>query len=118
MMEQNETFGKCNFVNLENGLKCGCLRYRNNRTDNLLCEGCKHDQTFHEYNNHQTSPLINTSRSPINMELNSIFKKRKVSVRSDFGSHELNATRNPFNPYQQHIPINNNKHKNQKSSIF
>ncbi len=110
-MERNETFGKCNYINLENGLKCGCLRYRNNNINDLLCEGCKHDQTFHEYNNQilQISPKT-TPYLPINMELNNIFKKRKVhqniSVQPNFGSDEfnVNSTKNKFNPYQQHIP--------------
>ena len=44
-------YGKCNFVNLETGRKCGCLRYRVTRNvqpdENDLCK-CKHYECFHE----------------------------------------------------------------------
>ena len=75
-MENNEVYGKCNYINLQNGLKCGCLRYRNIQNNDLLCEGCEHDQTFHEKDNQNLSK--NTHYSPINLELNNIFKKRKL----------------------------------------
>ena len=118
-MERNESFGKCNFINLENGLKCGCLRYRNNPgISHHLCEGCGHDQTFHEYNNDHQSP----SYLSINSELNNIFKKRKVQydIPSDHLEFNVNSTtQNKFNPYHniQRNPINN-KHNIQKSFFF
>lgn len=61
-MDKTEIFGKCNYINLQTGLKCGCLRYRNIHYENLLCEGCTHDQTFHEKD---SSPQILTQMRTI-----------------------------------------------------
>jgi hypothetical protein len=116
-MERNETFGKCNYINLQNGLKCGCLRYRNINYNNLLCEGCQHDQTFHEKDLSSQSSQ-NTNYQTINSELNSIFRKRKrpafnqsIPIQSnEFVDHHSNnnSINLKFNPY--HIttskPIN------------
>lgn len=44
------TLKRCHFTNLDNGHKCGCLRYVQKSTpdDDGLCKGCGHHQSFHE----------------------------------------------------------------------
>ena len=104
-----EEFGKCNFINLETGLKCGCLRYRNDiQQNNLLCEGCGYDQTYHILISSQLSSHQDTTfYQPINSEINNIFKRNWRPYIHSISADSLSNLK--FNPY--HGVSNKNKNK-------
>jgi hypothetical protein len=40
--------GKCNYRDLQTGVKCGCLRSRVLSINDYLCKACKLDLCYHE----------------------------------------------------------------------
>ncbi|CAB5379600.1 unnamed protein product [Rhizophagus irregularis] len=71
------TYGKCNYRNLQTGVKCGCLRSRVQSINDHSCKACKHDLNYHEINQHQTSKSFANLKNNCK---NKIYSHKKFNI--------------------------------------
>ncbi|CAB4401678.1 unnamed protein product [Rhizophagus irregularis] len=129
------TLKRCNFTNLCNGYRCGCLRcvLQSAPGDDDLCKGCGHHQSYHEDDNNVLQSLNNLQKfnEVLICALNSKYSQYtvpiipvqqncfepQVTLHSDETMHP-NTQSNDANIPVQHIEPQNQSHNvlNQSSA--
>lgn len=69
--------GKCNYRNLQTGIKCGCLRSRVQSINDHSCKACKHDLCYHEINQPRTPESFDKLK---NSRKNKIYSHNSRSI--------------------------------------
>ncbi|GBB94248.1 hypothetical protein RclHR1_02320003 [Rhizophagus clarus] len=114
------TLRKCNFTNLDNGYKCGCLRCVLKSTpddDNDSCKGCGHHQSFHYEGDKDILQSLNNLEK-INEALFNALKY------SQYNRHMVSVIpgQNYFEPHDENVhssvPAQNGQSNNTTIPIF
>ena len=88
------TLGKCQYRNLENGYKCGCLRYAHQSDNNECCKACGHYQNYHEVEslqNHNHVFLHQMLNNPLMHVHNQVQDFESIDVHLEYQSNSVSS---------------------------